>query len=737
MGTVYLAEQRHPIKRKVALKVIRPGMDSASVIARFEAERQALAILDHANIAHVFEAGTTEKGHPYFVMEHVKGIPITEHCDRYKLSIEDRLGLFLQVCQAIHHAHQKGIIHRDIKPSNILVSIQDDQAVPKVIDFGVAKAVSQPLTDRTLHTEQGQLVGTPEFMSPEQVESANQNIDTRSDIYSLGVLLYVLLTGVLPFDCKTLREGGMEHIRQVICEEDPKTPSTKLNTIIAEELATLAKLRRMDIRSLGRKLHGDLDWITLMAMSKERTRRYETINALALDIRRYLNCEPVLAGPPSTIYRFRKFVRKHRVSVTATIAVAAALLVGLVVSIAMFLNAREQRRRAERLLATSQTRGGVRLLNEGNRLGLLDLLEARATADKIPDLRDSAARLWAIAHDLWSDQLVHVTPGGQDIAISPDGKLLAIAKDNFTQLWDMSTGEKKGPALQLEETIDAVLFSPDAKLLAATSKAGVARLWNPLTGESVGPILQYGQVLPMPSSSGAPRSAAFSPDGKLLAIATRDRTVQLWQTDTGKLHCQPILFPDEVISMAFSPDSKWLATGTHDSKAKLWRIATEESGGPTLQHTFQLRGWVERVAFSPDGKLLAAASNNGITSLWHTDTGQLHKQLTRHEWMHDLAFSPDGKILATGSFDWTVQLWDTETGKTLSEKLPHNGRVRGVAFSPDGRLLASRSTDCTVRLWLVATGQPYGQPLRHTGVANKIMFSPDSKLLITTETQSC
>jgi len=231
MGIVYLAEQQEPIKRRVALKVIKPGMDSSRVIARFEAERQALALLDHPNIAHVHDAGTTGAGRPYFVMEYVKGLPITEHCDLHKLTIEDRLNLFHQVCLAVHHAHQKGIIHRDIKPSNILVSTHDDQAIPKIIDLGVAKAISQPLTEQTLYTEDSQLLGTPEYMSPEQADMASEDIDTRSDIYSLGVLLYVLLTGVLPFDSTTFREGGIDRIRQVIREANPKTPSTRLTRL--------------------------------------------------------------------------------------------------------------------------------------------------------------------------------------------------------------------------------------------------------------------------------------------------------------------------------------------------------------------------------------------------------------------------------------------------------------------------------------------------------------------------
>jgi serine/threonine protein kinase len=254
MGIVYLAQQHQPVKRKVAIKIIKPGMDSKRVIARFEAERQALALLDHPNIAHVYDAGTTENGRPYFVMEYVKGLSITEHCDHHKLTIEDRLNLFRQVCLAVHHAHQKGIIHRDIKPSNILVSLQDDQAVLKIIDFGVAKAISQPLTEKTLFTEQGQLFGTPEYMSPEQADMANEDIDTRSDIYSLGVLLYVLLTGVLPFDSTTFREGGIEHIRQIIRESDPKTPSTRLSSL-GEEAKKHAERRRTEVATLAKCLH--------------------------------------------------------------------------------------------------------------------------------------------------------------------------------------------------------------------------------------------------------------------------------------------------------------------------------------------------------------------------------------------------------------------------------------------------------------------------------------------------
>jgi len=331
MGIVYLAEQQGSIRRQVALKVIKPGMDSKRVLARFEVERQALALLDHPNIAQVYDAGTTVNGRPYFVMEYVKGLPITEYCDHHMLSIEQRLRLFQQVCQAVHHAHQKGIIHRDVKPSNILVTTQDDQAVPKIIDFGIAKAIAQPLTERTLYTEQGQLFGTPEYMSPEQADMATEDIDTRSDIYSLGVLLYVLLTGVLPFDSATFRDGGIDHIRKLIRETDPKTPSTRL-TSLGDEAKEVAQNRRIEVGTLAKRLHKELEWIPLMAMRKDRTRRYRSASELADDIQNYLQGAPLIAGPESTVYRVKKFVRRNRTLVAGAVSVLLVLAAGTVIS---------------------------------------------------------------------------------------------------------------------------------------------------------------------------------------------------------------------------------------------------------------------------------------------------------------------------------------------------------------------------------------------------------------------
>jgi serine/threonine protein kinase len=345
-GIVYLAEQEEPVRRRVALKIIKLGMETKSVIARFEAERQTLALMDHPNIARVFDAGATDRGPPYFVMELVRGIKITEYCDRVQLDVPRRLDLFVQVCHAIQHAHQKGIIHGDIKPSNIMVTLQDGLPVPKVIDFGISKATEAQLADRVLFTAQGLLVGTPTYMSPEQAEMRRGDIDTRSDIYSLGVLLYELLTGRTPFDAKKLLEAGLDEMRRTFRETEPPRPSVRLSTLNAEELQKTSAARGTEPARLVSQLRGDLDWIVMKALEKERARRYETANGLAMDIQRHRNHEPVIARPPSRLYRFQKLVRRNRIVFAAGGAVALALVVGMGTSTWLFLREREARQRA-------------------------------------------------------------------------------------------------------------------------------------------------------------------------------------------------------------------------------------------------------------------------------------------------------------------------------------------------------------------------------------------------------
>ena len=354
-GLVYMAQQEEPVRRQVALKIIKLGMDTKNVIGRFEVERQALALMDHPNIAKVFDAGATETGRPFFVMELVRGTRITDYCDANSLSTRQRLDLFVEVCHAIQHAHQKGLIHRDIKPSNILVTLRDGVPVPKVIDFGIAKATSdQLLTDKTVFTDFRQFIGTPAYMSPEQAEMSELGVDTRSDIYSLGILLYELLTGKTPFETKRLVGAGLDEIRRIIGEEEPLRPSTRLDTLGKEEQTTVAKARRAEAPKLVGLIRGDLDWIVMKTLEKDRTRRYETANGLAMDIQRHLSNEPVVARPPSRLYRLQKVVRRNKLVFAAAAGIAAALLIGLGISTWLLFKEREALRQAEAAGSKSQ-----------------------------------------------------------------------------------------------------------------------------------------------------------------------------------------------------------------------------------------------------------------------------------------------------------------------------------------------------------------------------------------------
>ncbi len=399
-GTVFMAEQREPVKRRVALKIIKLGMDTKQVIARFEAERQALALMDHPNIARVLDAGATDSGRPFFVMELVKGITITEYCDSEKLDTQQRLELFIKVCNAVQHAHQKGIIHRDIKPSNVLVTLHDGVPVPKVIDFGIAKATNAELTEKTLFTEHHQMIGTPAYMSPEQAEMSGLDIDTRSDIYSLGVLLYELLTGTMPFDAARLLSAGYNEMLRILREEEPHKPSTRVGSVVrtapplidegsdgepnaGSSIEHIAKHRQTDPKSLIKELRGDLDWIVMKCLEKDRSRRYDTANGLGMDIARHLSDEPVLAGPASAAYHARRLLYKHRRLVTAVVAVFFALSVGLVASTVLFFQAREASRKAIRTQRFLQD--VLSLVNPYNR-------EPKPTGYTVQELMSEAGR---------------------------------------------------------------------------------------------------------------------------------------------------------------------------------------------------------------------------------------------------------------------------------------------------------------------------------------------------------
>ncbi|MEM9167352.1 MAG: serine/threonine-protein kinase [Planctomycetota bacterium] len=392
-GVVYEAQQTEPVKRLVALKIIKPGMDSKSVISRFEAERQALALMDHPGIAKVFDGGTTPEGRPFFAMELVKGRPLIEHCDSNRLSLRERVDLFIGVCEAVQHAHAKGLIHRDLKPTNILVEYEDKKSTTKVIDFGVAKALSAPLTDATFFTQIGELIGTPQYMSPEQAEMTSQDIDIRSDVYSLGVVLYELLSGALPFDSRSLRNAAIGEIQRILREVDPPKPSTKLNSIATTQAdsgssGSIAAARRSEIHAITGILRRDLDWVVMRCLEKDRERRYATVNGLAEDLARFLRNEPVVAGPPSAAYRLRKFVRRHRTGVATAAVATGCVLLGLAGTTFGLIRAEIQQRETDRAISSL-----------GN---VFDLLEESSSSATVGSFVLSAAKV--LEEDYTNDQ---------------------------------------------------------------------------------------------------------------------------------------------------------------------------------------------------------------------------------------------------------------------------------------------------------------------------------------------
>jgi len=466
-GIVYMAEQEVPVRRRVALKVIRLGMDTKNVVARFEAERQALAMMDHPNIAKVFDAGSTETGRPFFVMELVRGVKITDYCDQNQLSTEERLRLFTQVCQAIQHAHQKGVIHRDIKPSNILVTLHDGIPVPKVIDFGIAKAIEQRLTDKTLFTEFQSFIGTPAYTSPEQAEMSGLDVDTRSDIYGLGVLLYELLTGRTPFGAKELSEAGFDEMRRTIREVEPPRPSNCIATMLQSELTTAASQRQIEAPRLLHLLRGDLDWIVMKSIEKDRTRRYATASDLAADVMRYLSAEPVAARPPTVAYRIQKFVRRNKAVVGAGVVVTLVLVLGAIMSGWLAIRAtraeREQsslrktaenaqkeeaaaRRRAqsERLVALrSSYDSDMNLVQQAlaanNHGRAIDLLNQHRPVPGVPDSRQWEWRYyWNQSQSEAAFSLPSQPYPVISLAISPNGRFLVHADNRGgMKLWDL------------------------------------------------------------------------------------------------------------------------------------------------------------------------------------------------------------------------------------------------------------------------------------------------------------
>ncbi len=756
MGAVFMAQQTQPVKRVVALKLIKLGMDSKQVLARFEAERQALALMDHPNIAKVLDAGTTDSGRPFFVMELVKGVPITRFCDERQLSPRQRLELFIPVCQAIQHAHQKGIIHRDIKPTNVLVALYDDRPVPKVIDFGVAKAAGLQLTDASLVTGFGAIVGTPEYMSPEQAQLNQLDIDTRSDVYALGVVLYELLTGTTPIDRKRLGQGALFEVLRIIREEEPPRPSTRLST--SEALASIAATRATEPSKLAKLMRGELDWIVMKCLEKDRSRRYETANGLAHDLERYLADEPVEACPPSSTYRLRKLAGKYKKALATAAAFVFLLAAGAVTSTLLAVWATSAQREANRQrFASDEARQEAVHAMDAALHSKAEALDAKAEADRQRDRVNLAAyesgiqlaqRAWQENDVVRARDLLEEMPkeaGGRklrgfewyylsrlchsealtlkghahvvnSVAFSADGQRLASGSwDKTVKIWDIATGKELFSLEGHTSGVFSVAFSPNGRRLASAGNDGFVKIWDTATGK---------ELFSLNAQVGGVTSVEFSPDGQRLAFGSTGNTVGIWDSATGEELLSLKGPANGVTSVEFSPDGHRLASGGYDELVKIWNSVTGEE-------LFALKGAanaVTSVAFSPDGQRLASADGQKA-KIWDSVRGEeLFSLGGRTGWVNSVAFSPDGRRLAAGSGDM-VRIWNSSTGEELFDLKGHTDSVRSVAFSPDGQRVATGSADKTVKIWNSETGNELFTFKGPPGWLGNVAFSPDGQRL--------
>ena len=689
-GVVYMAEQQEPVRRKVALKVIKLGMDTKSVIARFEAERQALALMDHPNIAKVLDAGATDTGRPYFVMELVHGTKITDYCDANSLDITTRLNLFIQICQAVQHAHQKGIIHRDLKPSNILVTLRDGVPVPKVIDFGIAKATTdQRLTDKTVFTAFEQFMGTPAYMSPEQAELSEQGIDTRSDIYSLGILLYELLTGGTPFDAKQLLQSGLDAMRKTIRETEPMRPSTKLSTMLDADLTAVAQRHSAESPKLIHLIRGDLDWIVMKALEKDRTRRYETANGLAADIKRHLNSEPVVARPPSNLYRFQKMVRRNKLVFAAGIAITAALLMGIFVSTWQAVRAIHAKKEA---LAAQADEAQLRRHAQVEELAA----RQRAYASDMNLIQQALANNnLRRAQDLLNRQ--RPAPNQQD-----------LRGWEWRYLWQQCRSEASFTVCQKTNQIEALVASGDGHWLA-TKEVGMPELCvlDLRTHQEVARLhtgITY-TIMPIPNVDFCDRESLLAYYEVTETKTNRQHRVILWSAATrqavGEIKLDGICG-----KICFAADGKTVGILTEENgnyAVSIWRVSDQKR---LLSRNGLQCDWYY-AAFTQNLNLLAYGDRGGQLHV-------LNLEADREYWAAQaakgsitaLAFSPDGKMLVSGEgfAASPINLWDVASGKKLGVAEGHYGWVSALVFLPDGKTLVSASGDETIRLWDVSEG---------------------------------
>jgi eukaryotic-like serine/threonine-protein kinase len=740
-GVVYRAAQSEPVRRHVALKVIKLGMDTKSVVARFEAERQALALMDHPSIARVLDGGATVTGRPYFVMELVRGVRITDYCEANQAPREERVSLFIQLCHAIQHAHQKGVIHRDLKPSNVLVTVQDGKPAPKVIDFGIAKAIEEPLTAKTVLTSFHAFIGTPAYTSPEQAEMTGSDVDTRSDIYSLGALLYELLTGVAPFDAKELTESGFDGMRRMIKEVEPPTPSIRLRRMLA------GKPPKHGTVLVDR----DLDWIVMKCLEKDRARRYSTAQELAADLQRYLSEEPVLARPQSAAYRLHKAFRRHRAAFAAAAAILVTVVAGSTVSVWQAFRATraerdaEQGRKSEEVLRLKAERERERALESQRRAELNEYVADVNLAHKSILAGDLARAsellgkhratgphrfewryLWHAAEGD-SNRLVVQEPSSV-LALANSPQWLVVGLRDSVRIYD----SKSGSLVQMLPKAGYSVALSASGLLATASKSSV-RVWR---------TSDWAEVYSLPDRM-AP--LAFSPDGRLLT-ANSFGGVGIYSSSDGKLVAE---IPDGKPPLAFRDHGNMIAVDSSKGIAlwdvtvpKMLRVLDHSEG----MFTYAWMQDMNALAFSPDGASVVAARNRlrdgsiFVLDVWASATGQelasmpAQRNATEHSGtITSLAFAPGGDFLASGSYDHSIRLWDVRNRQCVKTLLGNPSEVWALAFTADGRSVISGAKDGSVRLWptnATTTERCY------EGHWTPIKLSRDGRLLAAIDDQS-
>lgn len=730
MGAVWMAEQYEPVKRRVALKVIRADMGTKSAVARFEAERQACAMMDHQNIAKILDAGTTETGNPYFVMELVRGIPLNKYCDKHRLDIRKRLQLMIPVCRAVQHAHQKGIIHRDLKHSNVLVTEYDGDPVPKVIDFGLAKALGHQdtLTEKTMFTEIGKVVGTLQYMSPEQTETNNLDVDTRSDVYSLGVMVYKLLVGATPLDDGAHVQKSLLDALKLIREKDPARPSVRIS-VSEESTKILCALRTVQPDKLKQILVGDLDWIVMKALEKDRKDRYQTANDLAMELERYLNDEQVLARPPSAIYSLKKFVKRNRGLVAFILATSFLLIAGIMAtSTATWFAIRESNRANYESFLAGEESKKARLAEAeaqtSEKLRKIELLAQKLKSAWSNWRLGDAEPAWQLlnllskAEDGWESRYLRSEFSSSDetlyghsddvvsIDSSDNGKyIVTAANDNSIKVWDADSKKLLYTQL-LDDQPTSVRFSPKSKLIACSTRANKIRLWHAATGKRYQTFGPYSTDI---------TCIDFSPDGRLLFAGAAEKdsigngddreylesdsasTIRVVSVEKGTVLQTLEGHTQDIMSINCSPDGNTIASGSLDKSIRVWKKTGEEfSLSYVLDKHFL---GVTSVSIDASGKQLLSGSHDTTIRLWELETGELFRTFIGHtNRVNSARFSEQGDRIVSASTDRTARIWNM-TGEEILTCQGHFDSIRDATFSQDGQQILTASKDNTVRVW--------------------------------------